>query len=78
MLSVGEMNWGLLDLANFLAKRAFTPIPGATADPFVAFPRGACGTTICAACDGLCIGWIGADMGESLGVEVEDIVRYFQ
>lgn len=52
------------------------PIPGAAmAFPFVAFPRGACGTTTCAACEGLCIGWMGAETGESLGVEVADIAK---
>lgn len=49
------------------------PMPGRTDFPLVVLPRGACGTTIWAAWDGLCIGWI--DAGESFGVEVEDMVR---
>lgn len=48
--------------ANFLASRAFAPIPGAW---FV-------GTL--AACAGLCIGWMGVPAGESLGVVVADMV----
>lgn len=42
--------------------------------PFVAFPSGAWGTTTCAACDGLCRGWMGVPMGDSVGVAVADIV----
>jgi hypothetical protein len=65
--------------AIFFAKRAFMPIPCATlAAPFVALPRGACGTTICAACDGMCMGWMGAEMGESFGVEVVDMAKGFR
>lgn len=56
-LSVGETNLGLLVFAIFLAKRAFMPIPGMVLlAPFATCPRGACGTTMCAACEGLCIG----------------------
>lgn len=51
------------------------PMPGAAAFPFVAFPRGACGTTIWATWEGLCIGWMGAEAGESFGMEVEDMVE---
>jgi hypothetical protein len=59
--------------AIFFAKRAFIPIPGMLV-PFAAFPRGACGTTIWAAWEGLCSGWMGAETGESVGVDVADML----
>ena len=58
-----------MDLAILLARRAFTPRPGAL--PLVALPRGAWGTTMCAACEGLCSGW--TCRGEASGVEVADM-----
>ena len=61
--------------ANFFARRAFAPMPGAWLYwPFVAFPSGAWGTTTCAAWEGLCSGWMGVPMGESVGVEVADML----
>lgn len=42
--------------------------------PLVVLPRGAWGTTTWAACAGLCMGWMGVPTGESLGVEVADIM----
>lgn len=68
--SVGETNFGLLLFAILFANKALAPNP--LTAPFVALPRGACGRTMWAACEGLCIGCIGA--GESDGVEGADIV----
>lgn len=68
--SVGETNFGLLLFAILFASKALAPNPFTA--PFVALPSGACGRTMWAACEGLCIGCIGA--GESSGVEGADIV----
>lgn len=47
-------------------------MPGAW---FTTFPSGAWGTTTCAAWEGLCKGWMEAPIGESLGVDVADMVE---
>jgi hypothetical protein len=58
------------------ARKALVPIPGPWfIGPLVAFPRGACGTVTCAAFWGLCRGWIWTEAGESLGVEVADMME---
>ena len=59
-----------MDLAIFLANNALAPRPGAL--PLVVLPRGACGTTTFAACEGLCSGWTSIE--EESEVETEDIV----
>lgn len=60
--------------ASFFARRALAPIPRPW---FATLPSGAWGTTTCAACEGLCRGWIGVATGESFGVGVSDMAVIF-
>lgn len=89
MLSVGDTKVGLLgsqfisplficDAAGthrlfpiLFPSNAFAPMPGAW---LAMLPNGAWGITTLAASDGLCSGWMGVALGESLGVDVDDIV----
>ena len=59
-------------LAMRFANKAFAPIPGL----LTTFrSRGALGTTTFAAWPGLWRGWMGVATGESLGVDVADIME---